>query len=68
MTERAAQTIAQKTGRSVADAKKTLADMSPQGRLVTPEEVAHAVLMLTHELAGSISGQALPIDGGQVTK
>jgi 3-hydroxybutyrate dehydrogenase len=68
MTERAAETIAQKTGRSVADAKKTLADMSPQGRLVTPEEVAHAVLMLTHELAGSISGQALPIDGGQVTK
>ena len=68
MTDRAAQTIADKTGRSVADAKKTLADMSPQGRLVTPEEVAHAVLMLTHELAGSISGQALPIDGGQVTK
>ena len=68
MTERAVQTIARKTGRSEADAKKALADLSPTGRLVTPDEVAHAVLMLTSELASSINGQAIPIDGGQVTK
>ncbi len=68
MSDRAANVIAAKTHRSEADAKKVLADMSPQGRLVTPDEVAHAVLMLTGDLASSINGQAIPIDGGQVTK
>ncbi len=68
MTDRTVRTIAAKTGRSEADARKALADMSPTGRLVTPDEVAHAVLMLTSQLASQINGQALPIDGGQVTK
>ena len=66
MTDRTVRTIAAKTGRSEADARKALCDMSPLGRLVTPDEVAHAVSMLTSELAGSINGQAIPIDGGQV--
>jgi NAD(P)-dependent dehydrogenase (short-subunit alcohol dehydrogenase family) len=66
MTDRTVRTIAEKTGRTQADARKALCDLSPQGRLVTPDEVAHAVVMLTSELAGSINGQAIPIDGGQV--
>jgi 3-hydroxybutyrate dehydrogenase len=68
MTDRTVKNIAAKTGRSEADARKALADLSPTGRLVTPDQVAHAVLMLTHDLASQINGQAIPIDGGQVTK
>ena len=68
MTDRTVKTIAAKTGRSEADARKALADMQPTGRLVTPDQVAHVVLMLTHDLASQINGQAIPIDGGQVTK
>jgi 3-hydroxybutyrate dehydrogenase len=68
MTDRTVRTIAAKTGRSEADARKALADLSPTGRLVTPDQVAHAVLMLTSDLASQINGQAIPIDGGQVTK
>jgi 3-hydroxybutyrate dehydrogenase len=66
MTDRAVATIAKKTGRSEADARKALEDMSPQKRLIAPDEVAHAVLALCDELAGGINGQAIPIDGGQV--
>lgn len=68
MTDRAVRTIASKTGRTEADARKWLADLSPTGRLVAPDEVAHAVSMLTSDLASQINGQAIPIDGGQVTK
>lgn len=68
MTDRAARVIAEKTGRSEADAKRALADLNPQRRLVSPDEVAHAVVMLTSELAAGINGQAIPIDGGQVMR
>jgi NAD(P)-dependent dehydrogenase (short-subunit alcohol dehydrogenase family) len=66
MTERAVQTIVDKTGRTAEQAKKALADLNPQKRLVTVTEVAHAVLMLAAEEAASINGQAIAIDGGQV--
>ncbi len=36
----------------------------PTGRIVTPAEVADAVAWLIRPEAGSITGQALPIDGG----
>ncbi|MDF2665368.1 MAG: dehydrogenase with different specificity [Microbacterium sp.] len=34
------------------------------GRMVTPEEVAHAILYLASPLAGSTTGTALEVDGG----
>jgi NAD(P)-dependent dehydrogenase (short-subunit alcohol dehydrogenase family) len=68
MTERAVRTIAQKTGRTEADARKALEEMNPQKRLVRPDEVAHAVLALCDELAGGINGQAIAVDGGQTTR
>ncbi len=68
MTDRAARVIAQKTLRSDTDSKKALSDMNPQRRLISPDEVAHAVAMLTTELAAGINGQAIPIDGGQVMR
>ena len=58
--------IAAKTGLSIQDARKTLLKENPQGRFVTPEEVADTVLWLCGEGAASINGQAIAIDGGGV--
>lgn len=68
MTEEAVARIAKKTGRSAEEAKRSLEGMSPQGRLVSPEEVAHAVASLCAEAARAIHGQAIVVDGGQVMK
>jgi len=57
------KTIAAKTGRSAADARAALAN--PQGRFVTPEEVAAAVLWLVSDGARSVTGQAISISGGE---
>ena len=45
LLRKAAETIKSKTGRSEADALATLAGANPQGRLVTPQEVADTVLV-----------------------
>ncbi len=68
MTVDAVARIAEKTGRSEGDARRSLESMSPQGRLVQPEEVAHAVAMLCEEGARGIHGQSIVVDGGQVMK
>ena len=65
MTDEAIARIAQKTGRAEADARRALEAMSPQKRLIAPEEVAHAVLSLLPDEARGIHGQAIAIDGGQ---
>lgn len=66
MTEETLARIEAKTGRPRAEAKRTLEAMSPQRRLVQPEEVAAVVAMLVSPEARSVHGQAIPIDGGQV--
>lgn len=68
MTDEAVARIVKKTGRTEDDAKQSLERMSPQGRLVEPDEVAHAVAMLCEEAAGAIHGQTIVVDGGQVMK
>ncbi|VIO77932.1 Putative ketoacyl reductase [Bradyrhizobium ivorense] len=62
----AAANIVAKTGRSEAEARAALAKVNPMQRLVTPEEVADAVLWLASEGAASINGQAVAIAGGEV--
>jgi 3-hydroxybutyrate dehydrogenase len=59
-------TIMKKTGRSHEQAVAELAKHNPQGRLVTPAEVADAVLWLCGEGAGAITGQTIAIAGGEV--
>jgi 3-hydroxybutyrate dehydrogenase len=59
-------TIMSKTGRSREAALAELAKHNPQGRLVTPLEVADAVLWLCGEGASSITGQAIAVAGGEV--
>jgi len=59
-------TIMKKTGRSHAQALAELTKHNPQGRLVSPSEVADAVLWLCGESAGAITGQAIAVSGGEV--
>jgi NAD(P)-dependent dehydrogenase (short-subunit alcohol dehydrogenase family) len=58
--------IMSKTGRSREAALAELAKHNPQGRLVTPDEVADAVLWLSGEGASSVTGQAIAVAGGEV--
>ena len=66
MAAAAVQRIVRKTGREEADARHTLEVMSPQGRMVTADEVAHLVAMLCAEESRGIHGQTIAQDGGQV--
>lgn len=66
MTDRTIETIVAKTGRSAADARRTLEGLSPQRRLVDVKEVAHVVAMLCEDEARGVNGQSIAIDGGQV--
>ena len=58
--------IMKKTGRSREQAVAELARHNPQGRLVTPQEVAGTVLWLCGEGAGAITGQAIAVAGGEI--
>ena len=66
LLRKAAEMIKSKTGRSEAEALATLAGANPQGRLVTPQEVADTVLWLASPGSASINGQAIVVAGGEV--
>ena len=68
LSDDAVARIAEKTGRSIAEAKQSLEVMSPQRRMMQPEEVAHAALMLCADAARGIHGQTIIIDGGAILK
>jgi NAD(P)-dependent dehydrogenase (short-subunit alcohol dehydrogenase family) len=65
MLEESVRRIVDKTGRTPAEARASLAATNPQGRLIQPQEVAAAVLWLCSEEAGSITGQAISLSGGE---
>ena len=58
--------IVRMTGRSADEARAELASGNPQGRLVRPDEVAHAVAWLCMPEASAMNGQAIPVAGGEV--
>jgi 3-hydroxybutyrate dehydrogenase len=62
----AIDTIMKKTGRDRSDAISELTRHNPQGRLVTPAEVADTVLWLCGENAAAITGQAIAVAGGEI--
>jgi NAD(P)-dependent dehydrogenase (short-subunit alcohol dehydrogenase family) len=66
MTERSVANIADRTGRSRDESREALAEASPLGRLLDPDEVAAVVLWLASPAAAGISGQTLVIDGGGI--
>lgn len=47
-----------------ASERAALESRQPHGRLISPEEVAHAVVGLASPLASSTAGVNLPVDGG----
>jgi len=67
LTDAAVANITARTGRSLAEARATLEHISPQNRLITPEEVAAVAVLLAGDSARGINGQAINIDGGAVT-
>jgi NAD(P)-dependent dehydrogenase (short-subunit alcohol dehydrogenase family) len=64
MTDDSVDQIAGRTGKSVDEARELLARRQPIGRLVTPEEVASAVMLCIEN--GAINGQGINVDGGAV--
>ncbi|MEO6120278.1 MAG: SDR family NAD(P)-dependent oxidoreductase [Terriglobales bacterium] len=67
MTQRGIKNLQASLGKSEAEAKAMLLRTNPRGTLITPEEVAGAVMYLCSPEAASITGLALPISGGEVT-
>lgn len=59
------ENIMQTTGRSEADARKSLSRANPQGRFIQPDEVAASALFLCRDDAHGITGQAISISGGE---
>jgi NAD(P)-dependent dehydrogenase (short-subunit alcohol dehydrogenase family) len=62
----AASAIAEKTGRSDDEVVQEMIRTNPQGRLIRPEEVAETVAWLCGPETDSITGQAIPIAGGEI--
>ena len=64
MVSRGIERITSRTGRTAEEALDTLKKMSPQNRLVTPEEVAAVALLLASDEGRGINGQGINVDGG----
>lgn len=64
MTAASIEFIAARTGRSRDKVRLALEQTNLQRRLIQPAEVAAAVLFLTNETSGGITGQDLKIDAG----
>lgn len=58
--------VVAKTGRSEQEAKAAFVQANPQGKLVSPQEVADAVAWLCSDGAGAVTGQSLSVSGGEV--
>ncbi len=66
MTEQSIRVISEKTGRTLAEARKALEAVSPQNRLYRPDEVTSAALWLCSPGAGGVNGQGITLSGGEV--
>jgi NAD(P)-dependent dehydrogenase (short-subunit alcohol dehydrogenase family) len=64
MTERTVRDISARSGRSLSEARDTLARRQPIGRLIGADEVAEAVHFCVVD--GAVTGQGINVDGGAV--
>ena len=65
MLERTVANIVAKTGRDEDSARAAVTKDNPQGRIITPQEVADTVLWLCGDGARSVTGQAIAMAGGE---
>jgi NAD(P)-dependent dehydrogenase (short-subunit alcohol dehydrogenase family) len=66
LLRKALDTISTTTGKSPEEAMNFMKRQNPQNRVVTPEEVASAVVWIALPESSSINGQTIVIDGGEV--
>ena len=66
MTDHSVEVIAEKTGRSLVEARAALEGMNPQNRLIQPSEVTATALWLCGPGSEGINGQAITIAGGEL--
>ena len=64
MTDETIARISSKTRRSADYSRETL--LTPQGTLIDARDVAELCVFLASPAAGTITGQAIQIDGGKV--
>lgn len=66
MTDHSVEVIAEKTGKSRAEARAVLEALNPQNRLFQPSEVTAAALFLCGPGSEGINGQTITIAGGEL--
>jgi NAD(P)-dependent dehydrogenase (short-subunit alcohol dehydrogenase family) len=66
MAQRAVDGLSAALGKSRDEARGMLTRINPLGRLITPEEVAATVAWLCSPGATGITGQSIPVAGGEV--
>ena len=66
LVARSVEVLVDKTGRSEDEARAALAASNPQGRLITPEEVAATIVWLCGDEASGVNGAAIPVAGGEL--
>jgi len=57
--------IVTKTGQTEVQAREALVAHNPQKKMIQPDEVAQTVLWLCTEVAASVNGQSIAVDGGE---
>lgn len=66
MTRASIARISSRTGRPEDAAREALMALSPQHRLIQPDELLALTRYLVTDAAGGVNGQAIAVDGGQV--
>ena len=66
MFNSAVENIVKQTGKGMEDARAALAKGSPEGRLISPDEVAETVLWLCSPAAARITGRAIVVPGREM--
>lgn len=66
LVARSIEAITGKTGRNEDEARAALAASNPQGRLITPDEVAMTIVWLCCDGASGVNGAAVPVAGGEL--
>lgn len=66
MAQRAVDSLSAALGKTPDEARHMLTRINPLGRLITPQEVASTVAWLCSPDASAITGQSIPVAGGEV--